>query len=87
MLLVPDPSGSADRPLVPQKRKVSSPTHSSNGHSPTETAPSPLKKKKKPGVVNSNSKDQVGEEISPAVILLHTPEMMGLIMILWCSFI
>uniref|UniRef100_A0A674PS81 Protein kinase C binding protein 1, like n=1 Tax=Takifugu rubripes TaxID=31033 RepID=A0A674PS81_TAKRU len=39
-------------------RKVSSPTHSSNGHSPTETSPSPLKKKKKPGGVNSNSKDQ-----------------------------
>ncbi|XP_056897463.1 MYND-type zinc finger-containing chromatin reader ZMYND8-like isoform X6 [Takifugu flavidus] len=55
---VPDPTGSADRPLVPQKRKVSSPTHSSNGHSPTETSPSPLKKKKKPGGVNSNSKDQ-----------------------------
>uniref|UniRef100_A0A674PCT5 Protein kinase C binding protein 1, like n=1 Tax=Takifugu rubripes TaxID=31033 RepID=A0A674PCT5_TAKRU len=50
----------ADRPLVPQKRKVSSPTHSSNGHSPTETSPSPLKKKKKPGGVNSNSKDQDG---------------------------
>uniref|UniRef100_A0A674PGI5 Protein kinase C binding protein 1, like n=1 Tax=Takifugu rubripes TaxID=31033 RepID=A0A674PGI5_TAKRU len=57
---VPDPTGSADRPLVPQKRKVSSPTHSSNGHSPTETSPSPLKKKKKPGGVNSNSKDQDG---------------------------
>lgn len=58
--LVPDPSGSADRPVAPQKRKVSSPTHSSNGHSPPDTSPSPLKKKKKPGAVNSGSKDQVG---------------------------
>ncbi|KAM3617357.1 uncharacterized protein V6R79_005264 [Siganus canaliculatus] len=55
---VPDPPGSAERPLAPQKRKVSSPTHSSNGHSPSDTSPSPLKKKKKPGAVNSNSKDQ-----------------------------
>uniref|UniRef100_A0AAQ6A8R4 Protein kinase C binding protein 1, like n=1 Tax=Amphiprion ocellaris TaxID=80972 RepID=A0AAQ6A8R4_AMPOC len=54
---VPDPPGSADRSVVPQKRKVSSPTHSSNGHSPSDTSPSPLKKKKKPGAVNSN-KDQ-----------------------------
>lgn len=57
---VPDPLGSADRPAAPQKRKVSSPTHSSNGHSPPDTSPSPLKKKKKPGAVNSSSKDQVG---------------------------
>ncbi|XP_022045450.1 protein kinase C-binding protein 1-like isoform X3 [Acanthochromis polyacanthus] len=56
---VPDPPGSADRSVVPQKRKVSSPTHSSNGHSPSDTSPSPLKKKKKPGAVNSN-KDQDG---------------------------
>uniref|UniRef100_A0AAQ5YVK7 Protein kinase C binding protein 1, like n=1 Tax=Amphiprion ocellaris TaxID=80972 RepID=A0AAQ5YVK7_AMPOC len=54
---IPDPPGSADRSVVPQKRKVSSPTHSSNGHSPSDTSPSPLKKKKKPGAVNSN-KDQ-----------------------------
>uniref|UniRef100_A0A8D3CZ59 Protein kinase C binding protein 1, like n=1 Tax=Scophthalmus maximus TaxID=52904 RepID=A0A8D3CZ59_SCOMX len=40
------------------KRKVSSPTHSSNGHSPSDTSPSPLKKKKKPGAVHSHSKDQ-----------------------------
>uniref|UniRef100_A0A8C6Q8P6 Protein kinase C binding protein 1, like n=1 Tax=Nothobranchius furzeri TaxID=105023 RepID=A0A8C6Q8P6_NOTFU len=40
------------------KRKVTSPTHSSNGHSPSETSPSPLKKKKKPGAVNCNNKDQ-----------------------------
>ncbi|CAG6021676.1 unnamed protein product [Menidia menidia] len=55
---VPDPPGSAERSGAPQKRKVSSPTHSSNGHSPSDTSPSPLKKKKKPGAVNSNSKDQ-----------------------------
>ncbi|KAI1890854.1 hypothetical protein AGOR_G00157890 [Albula goreensis] len=40
-----------------QKRKLPSPPHSSNGHSPSETSPSPIKKKKKPGLVN-NSKDQ-----------------------------
>ncbi|XP_059393090.1 MYND-type zinc finger-containing chromatin reader ZMYND8-like isoform X5 [Carassius carassius] len=49
--------GSAER-TVP-KRKVSSPPHSSNGHSPSETSSSPVKKKKKPGAVN-NSKDQDG---------------------------
>ncbi|XP_067093182.1 MYND-type zinc finger-containing chromatin reader ZMYND8 isoform X2 [Osmerus mordax] len=52
---VSDP-GSAERPA--QKRKVSnSPPHSSNGHSPAETSPSPVKKKRKPGAVSS-SKDQ-----------------------------
>uniref|UniRef100_A0A7N8XKI3 Protein kinase C-binding protein 1-like n=1 Tax=Mastacembelus armatus TaxID=205130 RepID=A0A7N8XKI3_9TELE len=50
--------GSAERIVAPQKRKVSSPTHSSNGHSPSDTSPSPLKKKKKPGAVNCNNKDQ-----------------------------
>ncbi|KPP79026.1 protein kinase C-binding protein 1-like, partial [Scleropages formosus] len=50
----PDP-GLAER--VAQKRK-SSPSHSSNGHSPPETSPSPVKKKKKPGLVNSNNKEQ-----------------------------
>ncbi|XP_068184555.1 MYND-type zinc finger-containing chromatin reader ZMYND8-like isoform X2 [Antennarius striatus] len=55
---VPDPPGSAERPSAPQKRKISSPTHSSNGHSPSDTSPSPLKKKKKPGAVNCNNKDQ-----------------------------
>uniref|UniRef100_A0A8C7FUR9 Protein kinase C binding protein 1, like n=1 Tax=Oncorhynchus kisutch TaxID=8019 RepID=A0A8C7FUR9_ONCKI len=50
--------GSAERALVAQKRKVSSPTHSSNGHSPSDTSPSPLKKKKKPGAIHSNNKDQ-----------------------------
>ncbi|KAG7228160.1 hypothetical protein INR49_013443 [Caranx melampygus] len=55
---VPDPPGSAERSVAPQKRKVSSPTHSSNGHSPSDTSPSPVKKKKKPGAVNCNNKDQ-----------------------------
>ncbi|XP_005926230.1 protein kinase C-binding protein 1 isoform X3 [Haplochromis burtoni] len=57
---VPDPPGSAERSVAPQKRKVSSPTHSSNGHSPSDTSPSPLKKKKKPGALNCNNKDQDG---------------------------
>ncbi|KAG7263840.1 LOW QUALITY PROTEIN: hypothetical protein CRUP_013069 [Coryphaenoides rupestris] len=55
---VPDPPGSAERVPVPQKRKVSSPTHSSNGHSPADTSPSPMKKKKKPGAMSSHNKDQ-----------------------------
>uniref|UniRef100_A0A8C5CQR5 Protein kinase C-binding protein 1-like n=1 Tax=Gadus morhua TaxID=8049 RepID=A0A8C5CQR5_GADMO len=38
--------------------RVSSPTHSSNGHSPTDTSPSPMKKKKKPGAMSSHNKDQ-----------------------------
>ncbi|XP_028849049.1 protein kinase C-binding protein 1-like isoform X3 [Denticeps clupeoides] len=50
--------GSAEKALVAQKRKVPSPPHSSNGHSPSGTSPSPIKKKKKPGLVNSNNKDQ-----------------------------
>uniref|UniRef100_A0A8C7V046 Protein kinase C-binding protein 1 n=1 Tax=Oncorhynchus mykiss TaxID=8022 RepID=A0A8C7V046_ONCMY len=57
LTLVSDP-GSAERVLATQKRKVSSPTHSSNGHYPSDTPPSPLKKKKKPGAVHSNNKDQ-----------------------------
>ncbi|XP_038578062.1 protein kinase C-binding protein 1-like isoform X4 [Micropterus salmoides] len=57
---VPDPLGSAERAVASQKRKVASPTHSSNGHSPSDTSPSPFKKKKKPGAVNCNSKDQDG---------------------------
>uniref|UniRef100_A0AAQ4PW83 Protein kinase C binding protein 1, like n=1 Tax=Gasterosteus aculeatus aculeatus TaxID=481459 RepID=A0AAQ4PW83_GASAC len=55
-----DPPGSAERTAAPQKRKASSPTHSSNGHSPSDTSPSPLKRKKKPGAVNCHSKDQDG---------------------------
>uniref|UniRef100_A0A3B4VDF7 Zinc finger MYND-type containing 8 n=1 Tax=Seriola dumerili TaxID=41447 RepID=A0A3B4VDF7_SERDU len=42
-----------------QKRKMPSPSHSSNGHSSAETSPCPMKKKKKPGAVSS-SKDQDG---------------------------
>ncbi|KAJ3586357.1 hypothetical protein NHX12_012757 [Muraenolepis orangiensis] len=57
---VPDPPGSVERGPVPQKRKVSSPTHSSNGHSPTDTSPSPQKKKKKPGAMSSHHKDPDG---------------------------
>ncbi|XP_073678657.1 protein kinase C binding protein 1, like isoform X1 [Garra rufa] len=49
--------GSAEQALAAQKRKAPSPPHSSNGHSPADTSPSPTKKKKKPGLVN-NSKDQ-----------------------------
>ncbi|XP_029104626.1 protein kinase C-binding protein 1-like isoform X11 [Scleropages formosus] len=48
-------SGSAERGA--QKRKMPSPPHSSNGHSPSEASPSPSKKKKKPGMVSS-SKEQ-----------------------------
>ncbi|XP_028262087.1 protein kinase C-binding protein 1 isoform X2 [Parambassis ranga] len=48
-------TGSAERTV--QKRKMPSPSHSSNGHSSAETSPSPVKKKKKPGAVSS-SKDQ-----------------------------
>ncbi|XP_068576157.1 MYND-type zinc finger-containing chromatin reader ZMYND8 isoform X3 [Cebidichthys violaceus] len=40
-----------------QKRRMPSPSHSSNGHSSAETSPCPVKKKKKPGAVSS-SKDQ-----------------------------
>ncbi|KAK1902174.1 Protein kinase C-binding protein 1 [Dissostichus eleginoides] len=48
-------SGSVER--VTHKRKISSPSHSSNGHSSAETSPCPTKKKKKPGAVSSG-KDQ-----------------------------
>ncbi|XP_051532698.1 protein kinase C-binding protein 1-like isoform X1 [Myxocyprinus asiaticus] len=47
--------GSVER--VAPKCKVSSPPHSSNGHSPPESSSNPVKKKKKPGAIN-NSKDQ-----------------------------
>ncbi|XP_041954346.1 protein kinase C-binding protein 1-like isoform X1 [Alosa sapidissima] len=53
---VSDP-GSAEKALAAQKRKLPSPPHSSNGHSPSSTSPSPIKKKKKPGLIHSN-KDQ-----------------------------
>ncbi|XP_026162422.1 protein kinase C-binding protein 1 isoform X3 [Mastacembelus armatus] len=47
--------GSTER-MAP-KRRMPSPSHSSNGHSSAETSPCPMKKKKKPGAVSS-SKDQ-----------------------------
>ncbi|XP_039971688.1 protein kinase C-binding protein 1 isoform X4 [Xiphias gladius] len=50
-------TGSTER--TAQKRKMPSPSHSSNGHSSAETSPCPMKKKKKPGAVSS-SKDQDG---------------------------
>nr|XP_038960569.1 MYND-type zinc finger-containing chromatin reader ZMYND8 isoform X18 [Rattus norvegicus] len=50
--------GSTER--TAQKRKVPSPPHSSNGHSPQDSSTSPIKKKKKPGLLNSSSKDQDG---------------------------
>ncbi|KAF4793299.1 zinc finger MYND-type containing 8 [Turdus rufiventris] len=49
--------GSAER--TAQKRKFPSPPHSSNGHSPQDASTSPIKKKKKPGLLNSNNKEQV----------------------------
>lgn len=55
---VVDP-GSAER--AAQKRKFPSPPHSSNGHSPQDASTSPIKKKKKPGLLNSNNKEQVRE--------------------------
>ncbi|XP_034553368.1 protein kinase C-binding protein 1 isoform X4 [Notolabrus celidotus] len=48
-------TGSTER--ITQKRKIPSPSHSSNGHSSAETSPCPVKKKKKPGALSS-SKDQ-----------------------------
>uniref|UniRef100_A0A8B9IT73 Zinc finger MYND-type containing 8 n=1 Tax=Amazona collaria TaxID=241587 RepID=A0A8B9IT73_9PSIT len=48
--------GSAER--AAQKRKFPSPPHSSNGHSPQDASTSPIKKKKKPGLLNSNNKEQ-----------------------------
>ncbi|XP_074528742.1 MYND-type zinc finger-containing chromatin reader ZMYND8 isoform X5 [Halichoeres trimaculatus] len=50
-------TGSTER--MTQKRKIPSPSHSSNGHSSAETSPCPVKKKKKPGALSS-SKDQDG---------------------------
>ncbi|XP_053430317.1 protein kinase C-binding protein 1 isoform X5 [Nycticebus coucang] len=41
-----------------QKRKFPSPPHSSNGHSPQDTPSSPVKKKKKPGLLNNSNKEQ-----------------------------
>ncbi|XP_070103989.1 MYND-type zinc finger-containing chromatin reader ZMYND8 isoform X13 [Equus przewalskii] len=53
----PDP-GSTER--TAQKRKFPSPPHSSNGHSPQDTSTSPIKKKKKPGLLNNSNKEQDG---------------------------
>ncbi|XP_023254785.1 protein kinase C-binding protein 1-like isoform X2 [Seriola lalandi dorsalis] len=50
-------SDTASTERMAQKRKMPSPSHSSNGHSSAETSPCPMKKKKKPGAVSS-SKDQ-----------------------------
>ncbi|XP_012519166.1 PREDICTED: protein kinase C-binding protein 1 isoform X6 [Propithecus coquereli] len=50
--------GSTER--TAQKRKLPSPPHSSNGHSPQDASASPIKKKKKPGLLNNNSKEQDG---------------------------
>uniref|UniRef100_A0A669AYV8 Zinc finger MYND-type containing 8 n=1 Tax=Oreochromis niloticus TaxID=8128 RepID=A0A669AYV8_ORENI len=53
-------AGSTERTeRVAPKRKMPSPSQSSNGHSSAETSPCPVKKKKKPGAVSS-SKDQDG---------------------------
>lgn len=51
--------GSTER--TAQKRKFPSPPHSSNGHSPQDSSTSPIKKKKKPGLLNSSNKEQVKE--------------------------
>ncbi|XP_070342143.1 MYND-type zinc finger-containing chromatin reader ZMYND8 isoform X18 [Equus asinus] len=48
--------GSTER--TAQKRKFPSPPHSSNGHSPQDTSTSPIKKKKKPGLLNNSNKEQ-----------------------------
>ncbi|XP_006839279.1 PREDICTED: protein kinase C-binding protein 1 isoform X13 [Chrysochloris asiatica] len=50
--------GSTER--TAQKRKFPSPPHSSNGHSPQDTSASPIKKKKKPGLLNNSNKEQDG---------------------------
>ncbi|XP_030624070.1 protein kinase C-binding protein 1 isoform X6 [Chanos chanos] len=54
------PKDPASVTVAAQKRKAPSPPDSSNGHSPSETSPSSIKKKKKPGLVNTNNKDQDG---------------------------
>ncbi|XP_076608008.1 MYND-type zinc finger-containing chromatin reader ZMYND8 isoform X6 [Chaetodon auriga] len=48
-------TGSTER--MSQKRKMPSPSHSSNGHSSAETSPCPMKKKKKPGALSSKDQD------------------------------
>ncbi|XP_024125846.1 protein kinase C-binding protein 1 isoform X2 [Oryzias melastigma] len=50
-------TGSSER--MSQKRKIPSPSHSSNGHSSADTSPSPVKKKKKPGAVSSKDQSEL----------------------------
>ncbi|MEJ1279099.1 zinc finger MYND-type containing 8 [Cricetulus griseus] len=60
--------GSTER--TAQKRKFPSPPHSSNGHSPQDSSTSPIKKKKKPGLLNSSNKEQMNEiEVCPECYL------------------
>ncbi|VTJ76549.1 Hypothetical predicted protein, partial [Marmota monax] len=56
--------GSADR--TAQKRKFPSPPHSSNGHLLQDTSTSPIKNKKKPSLLSSNSKKQVRPRLGVA---------------------
>lgn len=58
--------GSTER--TAQKRKFPSPPHSSNGHSPQDSSTSPIKKKKKPGLLNSSNKEQVKEPPRVALV-------------------
>ncbi|XP_076608002.1 MYND-type zinc finger-containing chromatin reader ZMYND8 isoform X5 [Chaetodon auriga] len=50
-------TGSTER--MSQKRKMPSPSHSSNGHSSAETSPCPMKKKKKPGALSSKDQSEL----------------------------
>lgn len=50
------------------KRKFPSPPHSSNGHSPQDSSTSPIKKKKKPGLLNSSNKEQVTKPLRVASV-------------------
>uniref|UniRef100_A0A8D0QYN5 Zinc finger MYND-type containing 8 n=1 Tax=Sus scrofa TaxID=9823 RepID=A0A8D0QYN5_PIG len=61
--------GSTER--TAQKRKFPSPPHSSNGHSPQDTSTSPIKKKKKPGLLNSNNKEQTDAFQKPVPLEQH----------------
>ncbi|XP_045430741.1 protein kinase C-binding protein 1 isoform X26 [Pipistrellus kuhlii] len=61
--------GSTDR--TAPKRKFPSPPHSSNGHSPQDTSTSPIKKKKKPGLLNSNNKEQTDAFQKPVPLEQH----------------
>ncbi|KAM7005541.1 MYND-type zinc finger-containing chromatin reader ZMYND8 isoform 7-T9 [Tautogolabrus adspersus] len=61
-------TGSTER--MTHKRKIPSPSHSSNGHSSAETSPCPVKKKKKPGALG-NSKDQTEPFQKPVSLEQH----------------